>query len=736
MHSTPAGRAVTPARSRHLLRRVPLCVALALSLAAPSAWAGNTADAADTPAPNPQNVKRMEGVVTTANVDPLTTEGTGAYSTGGETTATRLPLTLRETPESITVVTRAKMNDFGLDSASAVLANTTGVQVQHVETSRTYYSARGFDITNFLVDGVGMPFTHGAQWGDLDTAVYDHIEVLRGANGLLSFTGNPSATINFVRKRPTKYFQGIASLSLGSWDTRRLMLDLSGPLNDSGSLRGRVVALDQKGDSYLDRYSLDKQVFYGTIAADLGDATTLSAGFTYQKNEPTGTLWGALPLYYSDGTPTDFDRSTSTATDWAYWNSKDQRAFLELDHRFANGWNLKLSLNHRRFDNTSDLFYVFGTPDADTGLGLTSYPSHYFGVFKQDFADLSISGPFTLGGREHQIVAGINWARNRNRGTSIDAPGRPLPPLSEWHGDYPKPDFTIDGGNAVFNIHRKSAYATVRWSLADPLSLITGVSVTQIHARGDSYGVPYRFDTTHSTPFAGLVYDFSTHLSAYASYAKIFNPQTQVDIDNHVLGPITGSSLEAGIKGAWYDGRLNGSLSIFRVKQDNFAEQAGFNPATAQTYYRGANATSKGFELDLSGRLTERLQISAGYTHMQIDDEDGAAARTYVPRQSFNLATRWNVPGTDGLALGAIWRWQSDIWRDQGVLDTQGREIISRQDSYGLLGLMASYAFSPSWKATLNINNVTDEKYINSLYWAQGYYGAPRHYRLNIRWTF
>src|SRR5690625_558748 len=301
MHSTPEGRAVAPARSRLSCRHARLAVALALCLAAPLAWAGNHAEpaAADFPAPNAQNVKRMHGVITTADINPLTTEGTGAYSTGGETTATRLPLTLRETPESISVVTRAKMNDFGLDDASAVLANTTGVQVQHVETSRTYYSARGFDITNFLVDGVGMPFTHGAQWGNLDTAVYDHVEVLRGANGLLSFTGNPSATVNFVRKRPTKYFQGIASLSLGSWNTRRLMLDLSGPLDDSGSVRGRVVALDQKGDSYLDRYSLDTRVFYGTIEANLGAATTLSAGFTYQKNEPTGTLWGALPLYYS-----------------------------------------------------------------------------------------------------------------------------------------------------------------------------------------------------------------------------------------------------------------------------------------------------------------------------------------------------------------------------------------------------------------------------------------------------
>lgn len=687
--------------------------------------------------PQPNQVKQLKGVVAEAVVNPLITEGTDAYSTGAETTATRLPLTLRETPQSISVITRAKMDDFGLNDARAVLANTTGVQVQRVETSRTYYTARGFDISNFLVDGLGMP-VYSTQTGDMDTAIYDHIEVLRGANGLLSFTGNPSATVNYVRKRPTRYFQGIASLGVGSWDTRRLMLDLSGPLNASGSVRGRLVAVDQDGDSYLDRYSLHKQVFSGIVEADLGEATLLSAGFTWQKNKPEGPMWGALPLYYSDGTPTNFDRSTSTSADWSHWTNTDARAFIGLDHRFGNGWTFKLSLNHRRFSQNSELFYVYGVPDAETGLGLLSYPSRYTGDLRQDYADVSVSGPFRLGGREHQLVAGFNWARTNNEELSLygDDIGTPLPPLSQWQGHYPKPTFDASSEQGNFDIYRKSAYLTVRWSLADPLTLVTGTSLTRIHASGLNYGVPYRYKSTKSTPFAGLVYDLGEHLSAYASYAKIFNPQTQTDIGNHVLDPITGSSLSGGIKGAWYGGRLNASFSVFRVKQDNFAEQAGFDPATGKTYYRGANATSKGYELDIAGRLSDHWQVSAGYTHMHIDDEDGAAARTYVPRQTVNLATSWRVPGLEALKLGATWRWQSAIHRDQGVLDTQGREIFSRQGAYARLGLMASYDFTRSWHATLNVYNVTDRKFLTSLYWDQAYYGPPRHYQLDVRWTF
>ncbi|KGI76692.1 TonB-dependent receptor [Oleiagrimonas soli] len=685
-----------------------------------------------------RDITPLASVVTTASVDNLSTEGTGSYTTAAETTATRLPLTLRQTPESVSVITRTQMDDFGLDDVRSVLANTTGINVEQVETDRTYYSARGFDVTNFLVDGLGMPFTNGAQWGDMDTAVYDHIEVLRGANGLLSFTGNPSATINFVRKRPTAEFQGSAGLTVSSWDTRRLDLDLSGPLNDSASVRGRLIAADQDGDSYLDRYSLHKQVISGIVEADVGESTLLSAGLTDQRNRPKGVMWGALPLYYTDGSATDFDRATSTATDWAYWNSDDVRTFAQLEHDFAHGWILKFELNHRRFSSRSDLFYIYGTPDRTTGLGLLSYPSHYTDVNRQDTADLSVSGTFDLAGRTHQLVFGANAARNKETEQSLygNDVGTPLPPLQDWNGVYPKPVFDAYRADAAFDIRRQSAYVTARWNLTDPLKLITGASVTRIRSRGESYGVPHRYTATRNTPYAGLVYDLGKHLSAYASYAKIFSPQTEVDLDNRVLPPITGSNLETGLKGAWFDERLNASFALFRTRQDHTAESAGFNPDTGQTYYRGVNATSKGYEFDVAGRLTPGWEISAGYTQLGITGDRGTNVRTYVPRRTLHLSTSYRVPALRGLKVGANLRWQDAITRDQGVLDTQGREIVTRQGAYALLGLMARYDFDPSWSATLNVDNVTNRKYLTSLYWNQAYYGAPRHYSLNVTWRF
>src|SRR5690606_41227353 len=117
-------------------------------------------------------------------------------------------------------------------------AATPGVTVQQIATDPTYYAPRGSEISMFQIDVLAIPLPCGIQNGDIDTAIYGRIEVLRGANGLLSSTGNPSATINFTRKRPTAVFQGSAGLTVGRWDLRRIDVDLSGTGNTAGSVRG------------------------------------------------------------------------------------------------------------------------------------------------------------------------------------------------------------------------------------------------------------------------------------------------------------------------------------------------------------------------------------------------------------------------------------------------------------------------------------------------------------------
>lgn len=677
------------------------------------------------------NTKNLQTVEVTA-------EHIDGYNVQSTSTANKLDLSPRETPQSISAVTRQQMDDFGLDSINDVLNASTGVTVESIETDRTYYTARGFDVTNFQVDGLGLPFTYGLQDGDIDTAIYDRIDILRGANGLLSSTGNPSATINFVRKRPTAEFQGSVGVTVGSWDNYRLDVDLSGPLNSSGSVRGRAVAAIKEGDSYLDRYSLDKQVFSGIVEADITPTTRLAAGVAYQKNSPQGVLWGALPLYHSDGTATDFDVSTSTAADWSFWDTTDTRVFAELTQSLGEQWVLKATINYGRKKGESELFYVYGTPDRDTGLGLFSYPSAYDDDNRDLFGDLYLAGSFALAGRAHDLVIGANAGRRTTEelswyGNDI---GTPLPALEDWNGDYPKPSFDAFSQGSDFDMRRQSLYATARWNLADSFKLITGANLTHVESSGLSYGTAHDFEDTRTTPFVGTVYDFAPQYSWYASYAKIFNPQVELDADFQVLDPLTGDNLETGIKGEWFDQRLNGSIAVFRTRQNNAAESAGFDTTTGLTYYEGVNAKSTGFELELAGRVAPGWDISTGYTQLRLKGDDGQDVRTYVPRRIFRLATAYRIPQLPGLRVGATLRWQDDIHRDQDAIDSNGNTIVIRQESYALLGLMAGCEFGDRWDATFNIDNVTDEKYVPSLYWDQGYYGAPRNASLTLRYRF
>ena len=188
----------------------------------------------------------------------------------------------RDIPQSVSVVTRQRMQDQNLQTVDQVLTNATGISSQQIDSERSYYYSRGFEITNFSYDDIPTSIGDAWNYGDAaeDTAIYDRIEVVRGANGLMTGAGDPGATVNMVRKRAdSKTATGNISASYGSWNTQRYVADVSTPLNSDGSLRGRVVTGYQDQDSWLDRYHKTKKFLYGVVDADLTDHTTVSLGW-------------------------------------------------------------------------------------------------------------------------------------------------------------------------------------------------------------------------------------------------------------------------------------------------------------------------------------------------------------------------------------------------------------------------------------------------------------------------
>jgi outer membrane receptor for ferric coprogen and ferric-rhodotorulic acid len=668
------------------------------------------------------------------------TEGSSDYTIPGQTTATRLNLTLRQTPQSVSVVTRAQIEDFQLNDVNTLLATVPGINVQAGETDRVYFSARGFDIQTFQVDGIGVPFAFGIQTGSIDTAFYDHIEVVRGAPGLLSSTGNPSAVVNFIRKRPTKDLQVRASGQYGSFDQYRGEADVSVPITKDGSVRARAVGAYQDGDSHLDRYGLRRWVGYGIVEADLGANTTVSAGYGHQDHKSRGAMWGAIPITYSDGTPLDFARSSNVAPDWSSWNVIDRQIFGDITHRFGNGWVARASAIRRATDENNTLFYVYGNPlrnDADgigidpaTGfqVGIQSYPGKFRATTRNLTMEAYIAGPVTFLGREHEINIGVNRsAQEYIQQSSYDNStiGTYLPYPDLFAGNFPLPNFPTEFSSDPIssqNTHtrRETAYGLIRFNPGDAVKVMFGGNVTHAKSTGFSYGTNTDFDATRFLPFAGATVDVTRNLSVYGSYATIFNPQNQLlDLNRRIIDPIEGENLELGIKGDWFAGRLNATVAVFKTRQNNTAEAAGIvveNNVT-RTYYVGIDAQSEGVEIDVGGQIAPGLQMTGGYTVMRIEDPEGNPVRRYVARNTGRLNLSYTLPMLPALKLGAAAQYQSRIISPTG---------LGRQGNYALFDLLAAYSITPQISAAVNLRNVTNTKYLTATNFDGGYYGAPR----------
>lgn len=693
---------------------------VALALASLSAHAVEESEKKD---------RQLETVTVTAEGLGSTTEQTQSYTTGAMKTATKMDLSVRETPQSVSVTTRTEMDDFKMESITDVLEHTTGVTVEQVETDRTYFTARGFEINNFQQDGLPVPLSSNIMIGDIDTAIYDRVEVVRGATGLMSGTGSPAAAVNMVRKRPTDEFQSSITTSVGSWDNYRLDADVSGKLSDK--VGGRFVVAQQSKDSYLDNYSKDLTVLYGVTDFEFSDDTKLTLGLSRQDSRSNSPMWGAVPMVYSNGLQTDFDVSTSTAADWSFWDTVSDEVFVELEHKFNEDWKLVTRYNHTDYEATEELFYQFGSLDMATGLGMYGWTGRYEDDVKTDAFDTYLSGKFQLGGREHEVVMGVSAASKNYNEDPFTDPAYGFPSVGNfnfWNGNIAEPTFYSKGIGANYTDKEQAAYLVGRFHLADPLSLITGVRVVDWKSSGISYGPYYNAKETGKTlPYAGLVYDLNENWSTYASYTKTFSPQEESNFIGQRLVPTEGDSKEIGVKSSWFEERLNTSFAVFSARHDNLAEYGGFNINTGRSYYTGQDYDTYGYEAEVAGEIVPGLEATIGYTDLEIENADGHDARNYIPTEMFRSALSYRLPQMEAVKVGASVDWQDTIRTDNTLV---------KQDSYVLVDAFVSYDFNKHLKASVNVNNITDEKYLNSLNWDQAYYGAPRNVMASLTWKY
>lgn len=647
-------------------------------------------------------------------------------------TTTRLGLTDKQTPQAITVVTREQLDDFKLNSVKEALRSAPSVTVEQFETDRTAFTSRGFKIENFEFDGMGLPFSGGVLVGEQDMTEFEQVDVLHGANGLMSGAGDPSATVNLVRKRPTDTFQAKIDASAGSWDNRRLGLDVSGPLTDSGNVRGRFITSHDKGNSYLDQYSHEVNVTAGLLAFDLSDADTLTVGFSQQDSYSNGSTWGGLPIADYAGNRIHYsDRGASVGQPWTYWNIQTQRAFAELTHAFDNGWTSTLTVSGMSQHSDTKMLYAIPL----TADSVIAYINRTKSTEHQVAAEGQLSGPFNFLGREHELTLGANYGRlhHRERGHYNSASGSQVESLADvLAGNVVEPamNYTDDLNTQLFTDRQKSLFAGARFSLTDDLHWIAGARMLSADGDGMGYGSPHN-TRVHGkvTPYTGLVYDLNPQWSLYTSWTEIFKPQYLRSTAGGIIEPLEGKSMEVGVKGRLLDERLGVTAALFKTEQQNVAEATG-QIVGGQYVYRGVDYKSRGVELQANGEALPGLTLAGGYTYVHIEDNHGDKARQYVPSHSVRGSLTYRLPGLPHAKIGSRVQWQSST-----QVDSNSRV---QQSAYALVDLMASYDFDDHWSTALNLNNVTDQKYLLSLYQAAGStnYGAPRNVTASVSWKY
>jgi len=646
--------------------------------------------------------------------------------------ATGMDLSAFETPQSLSILDATTLTDFGLEDINSLLRMAPGVNVDATETDRTYYNARGFDITSMHVDGIGVPFGELIV-GDLDTAIYDKVEVIRGSNGLITGLGNPSGTVNYVRKRPGNEFDASTVISAGRWNDQRLVADVSTPLSASGRWAARFVGVYQDKDSWLDHYSNERHVGSLVIDGQLTQSLTLALGYTRQDNNSDGVLWGAAPIIYSNGVQADFDVSTTTTMDWTYWNTRTETAFAELGWQLADNWNLTTSATRTDYEDNSELFYVYWNTglDADTGLGMYAYPGKYDDAQETLVWDSRLQGTFTAFGREHQLNLGLSMADSDSGAMQHAALSGfdVMPAFPGWQGnEVLRPAWAAPTQSAQEEMTLNRLYGSVLFSMTDRLNLILGVSKVDYKNRGVSYGVSTDSDEDGGSPYAGFTWELLDNVNVYGSFSDIYKPQYYLNENLQPLGSAEGKSYELGLK-KQFDNSMLASVALFKTEQQNLQEFVAYTENFTYALYRGINVEAKGVELEVAGNVTEALRLQAGFTHLALKDPNNNDARTFIPRNSFKLLAAWSPQWPIDLDIGLSMRWQDDIYFDS----TYGR--IS-QDSYSLLGGYVSYNVSDNIRLSLNLDNATDKKYLSSVKYEQSYYAAPRSYSVSLMWDY
>jgi outer membrane receptor for ferric coprogen and ferric-rhodotorulic acid len=704
---------------------------------------------------------RVEGEVGGSNIQPLgaafssaTTEGSRSYAPSVVTIG-KSEQTLKDIPQSVSVLTRQNMDDQNIISLGQALTAIPGITLARSPGVGSFVYSRGFEINALQYDGVPLArnfYTTGSFMAD-SMVFYDRVEVLRGAAGLLQGANAPGGAINFVRKRGQAEQTVNLSLLGGSWNHFGGQADFGGPVDKDGRLRIRAIVDYDQADSFVDMVWNKTRSFYLAADYDIDPDTVLGVGVSDRHSHGRQFERG-LPRY-ADGADLGLPRSTYLGADWNRVTSDQTMLHLDLEHRFSDSWRAKVTATHFDEGNRSDYQFVSGGISRATGSGAaySNFATDY--ETKGNGIDAYVSGSFDIRGMVSELILGGNYLSHKT--DDVLARQFNVAPVGDIrNADNYRPKRTLAdliatqfSQRSAYDVEQYGIYGTWRLKPVEAFTITLGgrlnwydQSYTNRTGSAAIYGAPSATTTEANgkfTPYVGVVYALGDAWTVYASYATIYDPQASRDADGNLLKPIEGENYEAGIKGELMDGRANVSLSVFRYDHRNRAVNdiaGGFACSGWYCSIASGKVRSEGVEVEANGEILPGLQVSTGYTYNKteyLEDPalEGEWFSTWTPRHLLRLWADYTLPARlERISTGFGITAQSKMKGYDRSFDIPG---------YSVWNARIGYQITPALVAAVNVNNIFDKTYYIPSYAQQAnsnFYGDPRNVTVSLRARF
>ena len=648
--------------------------------------------------------------------------------------ATKTDALLMDLPQSVRVLTGDLLRDAGVTTLAGALDLASGIAKQSpLGGLWDSYAMRGFTgDPNFGSDYMVNGFSSSRGYNGLrDAGNTQNVEVLKGPASALYGRGEPGGTVNVTTKKPKFAPEYGADVSLGSFQTRRAAVDLTGPLSDSFAYR--LNAAHEEGHSFRDTLKVERSLFSPSFLWLAGEHTTVSYEIeAVRQRVPfdrgvvavNGKL-GAVPVSRFLGEPGDGPMMLK---------SLGQQLFIH--HALSDDWTLQAGASYRDSELTG--YSTEANKLLADGRSLNRQRRHRDFSATDVSARVEVLGKFKTGALAHEVLAGVDAYhfddhRVQLRRNPSAANAYAIDIFAPVYGGKAAPlALSIDTQEAQ---QARGLYAQDQLDLGAQWKALVGV-------RHDTYTqdvTNHRLNTSNrqslsaTSPRAGLVYQPSKMWSLYASAAKGFRPNSGISIDNQAFPAERSRAYELGAK--LETGKLTGTLAVYDIRKSNVLTT---NPANTDFAIAAGEVGSRGLELDVSGEVARGLRVSGAYAYTDASVTRGdttivtGSRLANVPRHSATLlATQQFTLGTGAASVGGGVQYVGERLGDVAISSS------FTLPAYTTAKLLASYSPTAKLRLALNVENLFNRSYYASSYnqlWVAP--GAERTLTLNAHYRF